>query len=114
MEDIKIVMLKNGHHIITKINELFVEGKEEPFCFLFTAPLVITYKSTDNQELELSFTLWSPFSKSVEFRIPFDHVVSMGEPKDDILEKYMEIAGPLFEKLEEVNEPEEELIEEDS
>lgn len=105
MEDVKIVMLKNGHHIITKINELYLEEKEEPFCFLLTAPLIITYKSKE-EELELSFTLWSPFSKSVEYRIPFDYVVSMGEPKDDILEKYLEIAGPLFDKLEQINEEE--------
>ena len=52
--------------------------------------------------------MWSPFSKSVEFRIPFDYVVSIGEPKDDILEKYMEIAGPLFERLETLNQEEQE------
>jgi len=103
-EEIKIVMFKNGHHIISKINELYVEGREDPICFLLTAPLIITYKSPNEGELELSFTLWSPFSKSVEFRIPFDHVLSVGEPKEDILEKYLEIAAPLIEKLEELKQ----------
>lgn len=109
MEDVKVVMCRNGHHIISKINELYpAQGDSEPICFLLTAPLVITYKTTDDSELELSFTLWSPFSKSVEFRIPFDYVVSIGDPKDDILEKYMEIAGPLFERLETLNQEEQE------
>ena len=89
-----------------------LEEKEEPFCFLLTAPLIITYKSKE-EELELSFTLWSPFSKSVEYRIPFDYVISMGEPKDDILEKYLEIAGPLFDKLEQINEEENLSIDEE-
>jgi hypothetical protein len=113
MEDInnvKIVMLKNGQHIITKINEMFAEGKEESICFLFTAPLIITYKpsSKEGEEFELSFTLWSPFSKSVEFRVPFNEVISIGDPKDDVLENYMEIAGPLFQRLKEINESQQE------
>jgi len=103
-EDIKIVMFKNGPHIITKINELYVDGKEDPICFLLTAPLVITYKNPTPEEMELSFTLWSPFSKSVEFRIPFDHILSVGEPKDDILQKYLEVAGPVIEQVKELNE----------
>ena len=73
-------------------------------CFLFTAPLVITYdSSTEDNNINLKFTLWSPFSKSVEFRVPFEHVITIGEPKDDIYSKYMEIAEPLFELIENVD-----------
>lgn len=104
LQDVKIVMLKTGHHIITKINELTLEGEENPFCFLLTAPLVITYKNIDDDKLDLSFTLWCPFSKSVEFRVPFEHVISIGDPKDDIYLKYMEIAHPLFDSLKQMEE----------
>lgn len=104
MDDVKILMLKSGLHVITKLSQVKYEGKEEPVCFMFTAPLVITYDTpTEETNINLKFTLWSPFSKSVEFRVPFDHVISMGEPKDDIYSKYMEIASPLFELLENNN-----------
>jgi len=100
MEDIKIVMLKNKQHIICKLIELTVEETEDPLCFLLEVPLVISYtypKDTiDDNEVKIIFQQWSPFSKSLQFRIPFDYVVSIGEPKDQILEKYIETIQPYY------------------
>jgi hypothetical protein len=62
--------------------------------------MVISYtfpKDTpDENEVRIIFQQWSPFSKSLQFRIPFDYVVSIGEPKDQILEKYIETVQPYY------------------
>ena len=100
MEDIKIVMLKNKQHIICKLTELMVEETEDPLCFLIEVPMVISYTYPkdvpDENDVRIIFQQWSPFSKSLQFRIPFDYVVSIGEPKDQILEKYIETVQPYY------------------
>lgn len=100
MEDIKIVMLKNKQHIISKLTELTVEETDEPLCFLFEIPMVISYThpkdANDDSEVKIIFQQWSPFSKSLQFRVPFDYVITIGDPKDQILEKYIEVVKPYY------------------
>ena len=73
MEDIKIVMLKNKQHIICKLTELMVEETEDPLCFLIEIPMVISYTYPkdvpDENDVRIIFQQWSPFSKSLQFRI---------------------------------------------
>ena len=107
MENIKIVMLKNKQHIICKLTELMVEETDEPLCFLFEVPMVISYTypqdTVDDNAVTIIFQQWSPFSKSLQFRVPFDYVISIGEPKDQILEKYIETVEPYYSVI---NNPE--------
>jgi hypothetical protein len=111
MEDVKILMLKNNQHVITKLSEIISED-DKPLCFLFTAPLIISYQPpTEDGEIKISFTLWSPFSKSIQYRIPFDNVITIGDPKDDVLGKYIEIAGPVIDLLDKEEQDENNLPE---
>ena len=47
-------------------------------------------------EVKIIFQQWSPFSKSLQFRVPFDYVITIGDPKDQILEKYIEVVKPYY------------------
>jgi hypothetical protein len=97
MDDVKIVLLKSNHHLISKINELRTDD-EKPVCFLLEVPLLVSYGPADapDEELKISLSRWMPFSKSPSFRIPFDQVVTIGDPKDAILEKYIELVKPYY------------------
>jgi hypothetical protein len=99
MEDIKIVMLKNRQHVICKLSELRTET-DEPLCFLFEVPFVVSYsvpsENAEEKDIQIKFAQWSPFSKSLQFRVPFEQVVSIGEPKDGILQKYIELLKPYY------------------
>ena len=37
-----------------------------------------------------------PFSSTPAFRIPFDHVITIGDPKQSILKKYVEVVKPYY------------------
>ncbi len=96
MEAIKIVHLKDGSHIICKITELTTDDNK-PLCFLIEVPMILSYVNGETEEdLKVKYTQWSPFSKSLEFRIPFDQVVTVGEAKTAVLEKYVEIVQPFY------------------
>jgi hypothetical protein len=99
MEDIKIVLLKSRQHVITKLSELRTE-EDEPLCFLFEVPFVITYQMDYSEEnkndVKISFSQMMPFSNTLEFRIPFEYVITIGSPKPDIVEKYIEVLKPYY------------------
>jgi hypothetical protein len=99
MEDIKIVLLKSRQQIICKISELLNEETQEPLCFLVEVPLAIYYNNSEKEnspDVTIMFQQWMPFSSSLQFRIPFDYVVTIGEPKEQILEKYIETIKPYY------------------
>jgi len=110
--NVKIVILKTGQYLITRIQEL--RESDKPLCFLITAPLILSYQQSneDPEKMEMVFTLWCPFSQSIQYRVPFEHVVSVGEPKEDVYIRYMEIAGPLLDRIDQIDEDEQEITEE--
>ena len=96
MEDIKIILLKTGQHVIARITELRDEN-DNAFCFLLEVPLIVDFSPQSTPEnLQISFSQLMPFSSTPAFRIPFDHVITIGDPKQGILEKYVDIVKPLY------------------
>jgi hypothetical protein len=96
MEDIKIVLLKTRQQVITKLSELRDEN-DNPFCFLMEVPLIVDISPQSTPEdLKIAFSQLMPFSSTPAFRIPFDHVITIGDPKQGVLEKYIEIVKPYY------------------
>lgn len=94
MESIQIVLLKNGQTIITKLSELN-NDEGNPLCFLFEVPFVV-FTSEKDPETKIGLSKFMSFSKSVNFRIPFNEVLTIGDPQEFILKKYVEIVQPYF------------------
>jgi hypothetical protein len=82
-----IVILKTGEKLITLIQEAF-EGDEENrkgICLVFTHPYVLSLvevNNTDNpeQDLQVKFSKWCPYSTDVQYKIPYDGVLAIGQP----------------------------------
>ena len=56
MDDIKVLLLKSGQHIITKLSELTADSGES-LCFVFEVPLIIRFVSgTSEQDTVISFS----------------------------------------------------------
>lgn len=52
--------------------------------------------SSTQEEPKISMSPLLPFSKSMAYRFPFDKVVTMGIPTDNILAKYVDIVKPYY------------------
>jgi hypothetical protein len=61
---------------------------EYPFLLSYTT------KTGEEDNIKIGFTLWSPFTKDTEYRVPYTQVVSIGFPKESIEEKYIEMVKP--------------------
>jgi hypothetical protein len=80
-----IVILKTGEQIICDLKEVY-EGDGENkkgICLLMRHPYILSLvevKNSDNpqQDLQVKFAKWCPYSSEYEFKIPYDVVVSYG------------------------------------
>ena len=82
-----IVILKTGEKLITLLQEAF-EGDGEDrkgICLVLTHPYTLSLvevNNTDNpeQDLQVKFSKWCPYSTDVQYKIPYDGVLAIGQP----------------------------------
>ena len=99
MGSINIVHLVSGEQVITKLTELR-DKDGEPFCFLFQMPMVLSLVPGETEDqTQINFFPWSPFSGTREFRVGFEKIVSIGDPLPNVFSSYVEINQPVFPLL---------------
>jgi|TARA_B100000073_G_scaffold55616_1_gene41163 hypothetical protein len=99
MGSINIVHLVSGEQVITKLTELR-DQDGEPFCFLLQMPMTLTLVPGETEnETQINYFPWSPFSGTKEFRIGFEKIVSIAEPLPHVYTSYVEINQPVFPLL---------------
>jgi hypothetical protein len=82
-----IVILKTGEKLITVLQEVF-EGQGEDkkgICLVMNHPYELTLINVSNtenpeQDLQVKYSKWCPYSTDVQFRIPYDGVLAIGQP----------------------------------
>jgi hypothetical protein len=90
-----IVILKTGEKLITLLQEAF-EGDGENrkgICLVFTHPYTLSLvevNNTDNpeQDLQVKFSKWCPYSTDVQYKIPYDGVLAIGQPDPGLAVAY--------------------------
>lgn len=79
--NVSILVLKNGDQIVCDLKEVYDgEGESKKgICLMMIHPYVLSLVTTDNQEdLQVKFGKWCPYSPDTRFKIPYDCVMSIG------------------------------------
>ncbi len=90
-----IVILKTGEKLITVLQEVF-EGQGEDkkgICLVMNHPYELTLINVPNaenpeQDLQVKYSKWCPYSTDVQFRIPYDGVLAIGQPDPGLSSVY--------------------------
>jgi hypothetical protein len=90
-----IVILKTGEKLITVLQEVF-EGQGEDkkgICLVMNHPYELTLINVPNtetpeQDLQVKYSKWCPYSTDVQFRIPYDGVLAIGQPDPGLASAY--------------------------
>jgi len=88
-----IVILKTGEKLITDLQEAF-NGDDENrsgICLIMRHPYELSLAPADDDnelDLKVEFTKWCPYAIDVEFRIPYDSVISIGKPDPTLAEAF--------------------------
>ena len=85
MSDVKIMRLSTGEDIIAKVIDKDTEKTK-----LNKAFVIIPHQQGPGKPVQLMMTLYSPYSKSDDVEIKSQTVVSMVDPKDEILKSYQQ------------------------
>jgi hypothetical protein len=90
-----IVVLRTGEKLITFLQEVFEgEGEERRgICLMMNYPYeldLISAPSQDSPELDLQvkFTKWCPYATDTQYRIPYDGILTIGEPDPGLGQAY--------------------------
>ena len=80
---IAIAVLQTGERVITELQEVREDNKEDgkPICLMFVRPYILNTESVnneDNQEVQVRFSKWLPYSSDTQFKIPFASVLAVG------------------------------------
>jgi hypothetical protein len=100
---IQVARLRSGEDVIADIKEIRNTLKD-PVAYLFRQPRVLTLikeseaillseatePTGDPNAVRVAFSSYMPLSKDTESLIPFDWVVTIGNPLDEVLEMYEE------------------------
>lgn len=87
-----ILILKNGEKVISYLQEAYSdESEEKGICIIINYPYILNYEEDDNSgEIKIKFEKWCPFSISKNFKIPYDSVLTIGEPEKNLATAYSE------------------------
>ena len=86
MSDVKILRLTTGEDVIAKVTknlEIDTVTLKQPF-------VIIPHQQGPGKPVQLMMTLYSPYSKDNLVDIKNNNIISMVEPKDEILSSYQQ------------------------
>ena len=80
-----VVILKTGEQIVCDLKEVFEGDGEDKkgICLLIIHPYSLSLISVQNQEnpqqdLQVKFSKWCPYSIDSQYKIPYDAVMAIG------------------------------------
>ena len=96
---IKITTLKTGTIIISELKEVYDgEGEDRKgICLLVERPYELSLVNAAPQymveetiaELQVKFSKWNPYSSDNQFKLPYDSVMTIGEPEEGLKDAYV-------------------------
>ena len=85
-ESDKIIVFKNGERVICELQEAFEgEGEERRgICLIMRNPYILELVPAENptaeNDLQVKFSKWCPYSIDYQFRVPYDSILAIGIP----------------------------------
>lgn len=83
--NVSIVIFKNGDQVVCDLKEVYEgEGEEKKgLCLLMIHPYMLSLVAVNNQDnpeqdLQVKFSKWCPYSIDYQFKIPYDTVMAIG------------------------------------
>ncbi len=91
MSDVKIMRLSTGEDIIAKVIDKDTEKTK-----LNKAFVIIPHQQGPGKPVQLMMTLYSPYSNSDDIEIKSQNIISMVDPKKEILSSYQQNTGSIL------------------
>ena len=91
MQDVKILRLVTGEDVIAKV------GENDQGVSLNKAFVIIPTQSQPGKPVQLMMTLYAPYAKSDTVTIKSDKIISIVDPKEEILKSYQQNTSSIIQ-----------------
>jgi len=112
---IKVLITAIGQHLIADVKQVENSETEEVIAYWLREPRLISYVPNETQDgVNIRFVTPCAVAVATEYSVRADHVVSILDPRDTVLEEYRRQAFPTLDEVTEsdvVVETEEEAAE---
>lgn len=89
-----IIVLQTGERVITDLQEMRENNDQDgkPICLVMIRPYILSVEKTigdpSNQEVQVRFSKWLPYSQDSQFRVAFSTVLTVAAPDEGLVEAY--------------------------
>ena len=103
---VKILVTGVGQHVIADVKQIENKDTNEVVGYWLKDARVVAYTRSDANEgnVNIGFVNFCLVADEQEFSLKAEHVVAILEPRQDVVDKYLEVAVPAPNELVE-NEP---------
>ena len=85
---VKVLVTTTGQQIISEVKQVENKETKEVIAYWLVNPRVITYSVNDDDQVNVGFGSFCLVSNETEFSLKADHVVSILEPRVEVLDRY--------------------------
>lgn len=90
----KVLVTAIGQQIIADVKQVENKESKEVIGYWLTNPRVVGYKVGEDEQVTVNFGSYCLVSNDTEFSVRADHVVSILEPRPEVLERYELVVNP--------------------
>jgi len=91
---VKVLVTAIGQHVIAETKQVENKETKEVIGYWLQQARVISYKLTEDDQVNVNFGSYCLVSEDEEFSLRADHVVAILTPKPEVLERYQLIVNP--------------------
>ena len=106
---IKVLVTAIGQQIVADVKQVENKETKEVVGYWLTEPRVVTYQTDEDGNVGVNFGSYCLVSNEAEFSVRAEHIVSILEPREEVVERYNLIVNP---PAVEGEEPAAEVVEE--
>ena len=85
---VKVLVTQLGQHVIADTKQVSRKETEELIAYWVREPKLIIYNRDEEGNMTINFGSFCPVSDENEFSIKESHIVSILEPRDDVMTAY--------------------------
>ena len=85
---VKVLVTQLGQHVIADTKQVSRKETDELIAYWVKEPRLIIYNRDEQGNMSVNFSSFCPVSDENEFSIKETHIVSILEPRDDVLNAY--------------------------
>ena len=94
---IKVLINAIGQHLIADVKQVENSETNEVLAYWLREPRLISYSSDEQGQLQVRFVSTCSVGVTTEYSVRADHIVSILDAREDVLESYRALAFPTVE-----------------